>query len=195
MKKTNFNSETDWIIALKDGNLQAFNELFDRYGKRLYHFSYGYLKTVEDAEEIVQEVFMKIWNNRAELLVQESIESYVFTIARNGILNTIRKSKSEQTYLNYIKINPGKNILLDDELNFNELEKAYQSAIEQLSPRRKEVYLLSKAGSYSNAEIAEKLNISVKTVENQMTTALAEIRKNLRSLGFSGLIVFELFVH
>ena len=183
------------MSALKEGNLQAFNELFDRYGKRLYHFSYAYLKSTEDAEEIVQEVFLKIWNNRKQLLVQESIDSYLFTIARNGILNTIRKSKSEQTYLNYLKANPGKNVLLDEELNFHELEKAYQSAIEQLSPRRKEVYLLSKVNSFSNAEIAEKLNISVKTVENQMTTALAEIRKNLRSLGFSGIIFFELFVH
>jgi RNA polymerase sigma-70 factor (ECF subfamily) len=194
LKKTNFNSETDWIIALKDGNLQAFNELFDRYAKRLYHFSFGYLKSAEDAEEIVQEVFMKIWNNRMELLVQASIDSYIFTIAKNGILNTIRKLKSEQAYLNYIKINPGKNILLDDELNFNELEKAYNASIEQLSPRRREIYLLSKVHSFSNLEVSVKMNISVKTVENQMTSALAEIRKKMRSLGFCGIIFFDLFL-
>jgi len=191
--KTNFISETEWILALKEGNLQAFNELFDRYGKRLYHFSIRYLKSAVNAEEIVQEVFMKIWDNRLELSEQKSLESYLFTIARNGILNTIRKSKSEQAYLSYAKINPGKNVLLDDELNFNELEKAYHAAIEQLSPRRKEIFLLSREDSLSNAEIAQKMNISVKTVENQMTTALSEIRKNLRSLGFSGIIFFKLF--
>ena len=191
--KTNFISETDWILALKDGDLQAFNELFDRYGKRLYHFSIRYLKSAENAEEIVQEVFLKIWDNRLALSAQKSFESYLFTIARNGILNTIRKSKSEQAYLNYVKINPGKNVLLDEELNFNELENAYHHAIERLSPRRKEIYLLSKERSFSNAEIALKMNVSVKTVENQMTSAISEIRKNLRSLGFSGIIFFELF--
>ena len=192
--QTSFLSETEWIYALKEGDLSAFNVLFDRYGKRLYHFSMGYLKSTADAEEIVQEVFLKIWNNRIELSTQKSFESYLFTIAKNGILNTIRKSKSEQAYLNYVKINPGKNILLDEELNFNELEKAYHEAIEQLSPRRKEIYLLSKEQSLSNGEIATKMNISVKTVENQMTSALSEIRRNLRSLGFSGIIFFELFL-
>ncbi|MDP4240436.1 MAG: RNA polymerase sigma-70 factor [Bacteroidota bacterium] len=191
--KTNFVSETEWILALKEGNLLAFNELFDRYGKRLYYFSKGYLKSPESAEEIVQEVFLKIWDNRIELSACKSIESYLFTITRNGILNTIRKSKSELAYLDYVKNNPGKNVLLEEELNFNELEKAYHEAVEHLSPRRKEIYQLSREHSFSNAEIAIKMNISVKTVENQMTSALSEIRRNLRSLGFSAIIFLELF--
>ncbi len=192
--ETNFVSETEWVLALKEGNLQAFNELFERYGKRLYYFSIGYLKSPEIAEEIVQEVFLKIWDNRIELSVYKSLESYLFTITKNGILNTIRKSKSEQAYLDYVKSNPQKNVLLDEELDFNELENAYREAIKQLSPRRKEIYLLSKEQFFSYAEIAGKMNISVKTVENQMTAALSEIRRNLRSLGFSGIIFFELFL-
>lgn len=193
MNKIDLFSDADLIIALKEGNLNAFNQVFDRYAKRLYRFSMGYLKSAENAEEIVQEVFLKIWNNREELIVQKSFDSYLFTIAKNGILNTIRKSKSEQAYLSYAKLYPGKNVLLDQELDFKELEKAYQEAIAQLSPRRKEIFLLSREQSLSNAEIAKRMNISVKTVENQMTSALAEIRKNLRSLGFSGIIFFELF--
>lgn len=187
-------SETDLVLALKDGNLRAFSELFDRYGKRLFHFSIGYLKSVENAEEIVQDVFLKIWNIREELLVDKSFESYLFTIAKNAILNTVRKSKSEQVYRNYVKLHPDKNVLLDDELDFNELEKAYRNAIEQLSPRRKEIFLLSKEKFLPNAEIAIKMNISIKTVENQMTSAIAEVRKNLRSLGFSAIFFFELFL-
>lgn len=184
----------DRVLAIKDGDLRAFNELFDRYGKRLYHFSIGYLKSASDAEEIVQEVFLKIWNNREELSAQKSFESYLFTIAKNSILNTIRKSKSEQAYLSYAKLHPGKNVLLDDELNFRELEEAYKEAVEQLSPRRKEIFMLNREQSLSNVEIAEKMNVSVKTVENQMTSALSEIRKNLRSIGFSSIIFFELFL-
>jgi len=193
LNKTEHFSAIDWLQALKEGDLRAFNELFDHYGKRLFRFSMGYLKSELDAEEVVQEVFIKIWNNREELSVQKSFESYLFTIAKNGILNMIRKSKSEQAYLQYAKLHPEKNVLLDDELNFRELEKAYQAAIEKLSPRRKVIFLLSREQSLSNAEIAEKMNISVKTVENQMTSALSEIRKHLSSLGFSGIIFFELF--
>lgn len=193
MNKTDHISEADLIRSLKEGDMKAFSQLFDRYGKRLYHFSIGYLKSSANAEEIVQEVFLKIWNNREEILIHKSFESYLFTIAKNGILNTIRKSKSEQAYVNYAKLHPGKNILLEEELDFKELEKAYRQSIEKLSPRRKEIYLLSREQSLSNAEIAEKMNISIKTVENQMTSAISEIRKTLRSLGFSGIIFFKLF--
>lgn len=192
MNKNDY-KEVDWVFALKDGNLWAFNELFDRYGKRLHRFAVAYLKSTENAQEIVQEVFLKIWNNREEISPDKSFESYLFTIAKNGILNTIRKSKSEQAYLNFAKLNPGKNVLLDEELDFNELERAYKNAVDQLSPKRKEIFLLSRVHSLSNAEIAKKMNISVKTVENQMTSALAEVRKNLRSLGFSVIPFFELF--
>jgi RNA polymerase sigma-70 factor (ECF subfamily) len=185
--------DADLIFALKEGSQKAFNQIFDRYAKRLYHFAIGYLKSVEESEEIVQEVFLKIWNNREEISLIKSFEAYLFTIAKNGILNTIRKSKSEQAYLNYTKLHPGKNILLDEELNFKELEIAYKQSIDKLSPKRKEIYILSREQSLPNAEIAKKMNISVKTVENQMTSAISEIRKSLRSLGFSGIIFFELF--
>lgn len=192
MKKNDY-TEVEWIYALKDGNLWAYNELFDRYGKRLHRFAIAYLKSTENAEEIVQDVFLKIWNNRKDLSPDKSFESYLFTIAKNGILNTIRKSKSEQAYLNFAILHPGKDVLLDEELDFNELERAYSNAVDQLSPRRKEIFLLSRVHSLSNAEIAERMNISSKTVENQMTSALAEIRKNLRTLGFSAITFFELF--
>lgn len=193
MKRNDYILEADLIVSLREGDIKAFSELFDRYAKRLYHFAIGYLKSVEESEEIVQEVFLKIWNNREEISLLKSFEAYLFTIAKNGILNTIRKSKSEQAYLNYTKLHPGKNILLDEELDFKELEIAYKQIIDKLSPKRKEIYILSRELLLSNAEIAKKMNISVKTVENQMTSAISEIRKNLRLLGFSGIIFFELF--
>ena len=192
--KIDYIPDANWIFALKEGDLQSFSLLFDRYGKRLYHFALSYLKSAEDAEEVVQEVFLKIWDNRADLSAEKSLESYLFTIARNGILNTIRKSKYERAYQNFVKIHPGKNVLLEEELNFHELERAYQAAIAQLSPRRKEIFLLSREEVLTNAEIAARMDISVKTVENQMTAAIFEIRKNLRSLGFSGLVFVELFL-
>jgi RNA polymerase sigma-70 factor (ECF subfamily) len=137
----NDKTKVNWVLALRYGNLWAFNELFDRYENRLCRLCFAYLKSAEIEEEIVQEVLLKIWNNREELFLEKSFESYLFTIAKNGISNTIRKSKSEQAYLNYTRLHPGKNVLLDDELDFNELDIAYQNAIEQLSPRRKDFFI------------------------------------------------------
>ncbi len=154
----------------------------------------GYLKNKQEAEDIVQEVFLKIWKSRKELLTGTSFESFLFTITRNAILNTIRKEKYQQVYLDYVKLHPGKNVLLDEELDFNELERAYKRSIETLPPKRKEIFLLSRSKNLTNAEIAERMGISVKTVENQMTSALADIRHNLLKLGFSGIIFFEIFL-
>ncbi len=170
----------------------AFTILLDRYSSRLYRFSLSYLKNKEDAEEIVQEVFLKIWQIRQELSLDRPIEALLFTMAKNGILNTIRKQKSERTYLDYAALYPEKNILVDEEIDFRELEKVFRQAYEQLSPGRKEIFGLSRYQFLSNAEIAAKLGISIKTVENQMTAALAQIRRALHSKGFS-LILFDLF--
>lgn len=194
MGENSFHTNQELILKLKEGSSEAFQELFYQYGKRIHRFSIGYLKNIQEAEEIVQEVFLKVWNVRDTLTSDKSLDSYIFTIAKNAILNTIRKSKNEQLYLDYEKLHPGKNILLDEELDFRELERVYKQSIEQLSPKRKIIFLLSREKNLSNAEIAAQLGISVKTVENQMTSALAQIKKELLSAGFSGLVFFELFL-
>lgn len=187
-------TDKELVRLLKEHSSFAFQRLLDRYSPKIYRFSLSYLKNKQDAEEIVQEVFLKIWKIREELSPEKPVDSFLFTIAKNGILNTIRKAKSERTYLNYSNLYPRESVLIDEELNFQELEKICQQAVDRLSPRRKEIYYLSREKHLSNAEIASQLGISVKTVENQMTSALAEIRRKLRSRGFSVLFFFELFL-
>ena len=194
MEKDYLYRDGDLLNELKSSSTFAFRVLFDKYSKKIYAFSLSYLNSKEEAEEIVQEVFLKIWKVREKLSTQKSFESYLFTIAKNAILNTIRKSNYHKAFLEYAKLHPNKNILLDEELDFNELNRAYKKSVENLSERRKEIFLLSREKSMSNAEIAKQLGISVKTVENQMTSAFADIKKSLRSLGFSGIIFFELFL-
>jgi RNA polymerase sigma-70 factor (ECF subfamily) len=187
-------TDKELVDLLKKNSSFAFQILFDKYSQKIYRFSLSYLKNKEEAEEIVQEVFLKIWKVREELSSGKSFDSFLFVIARNAILNTIRKEKSKQVFLDYVLLNPDRNALLEEELNFNELERFYKVAVDQLSPRRKEIYLLSREEALSNAEIAARLGISVKTVENQMTSALSDIKKKFRSLGFSGLFFFEIFL-
>lgn len=193
MKELPEHSRELLISALKTGTEAAYQQLFDLYGKRLYRFAEGYLNDPVEAEEIVQEVFIKIWSVREQLSTIKSFDSYIFTIAKNAILNSIRKAKSKAAYATWAMLHPGKDILLDDELDFNELQKAYRCSVETLSPKRQEVFCLSRDTGLTNREIAEKLGISEKTVENHMTAALAEIRRYLQGSGFSGKMFFELF--
>jgi len=194
LKEFNAYTDPELVNLLKKNSSFAFQILFDKYSQRIYRFSFSYFKSKEEAEEIVQEVFLKIWKMRGELSSGKSFDSLLFVIAKNTILNTIRKAKSEQVYLNYVLLNPAKDVSPDEELDFHELERIYNYAVDQLSPKRKEIFLLSRKDFLSNAEIASRLGISVKTVENQMTSALAEIKKKLRSRGFSGLFFFEIFL-
>ncbi|MHA7110049.1 RNA polymerase sigma-70 factor [Sunxiuqinia elliptica] len=194
MDQGNRYQDKDLVVQLKSNSSSAFQALFEKYSQRIYRFSLGYLKSTQEAEEIVQDVFLRVWKAREELLVERSFESYLFTIAKNTILNTIRKANYEKAYLEYSSLHSNKNSLLDEELDFKELDRIYWRAIEKLPARRKEVYRLSRDNGLSNREIANELGISVKTVENQMTAALSAIKKELLSYGISGGIFFELFL-
>ncbi len=186
-------TDTQLVKLLKEHSSFAFQLLLDRYSPRIYRFAMCYLKNRQEAEEIVQEVFLKIWKIREQLSPEKPFDSFLFTIAKNGILNTIRKAKAQQAYLNYAALYPEKNIFIDQELDFRELEKICQQAADRLAPKRKAIYRLSREEHLSNAEIAARLDISVKTVENQMTSALSEIRRALRSRGFLS-IFFDLIM-
>lgn len=184
----------DWIKGLKSGNYEAFNSIYKEYSKRLYAFAKSYLRNDTDVEEIVQEVFLKLWKNRETLQENLSFDSYLFTITKNAILNTIRSKKYNDIYLQHQFLFPSKNILLEEELDFRELEKAYTAAVDSLPSRKREVFILSRVKLLSYNEIAAEMGISVKTVENQMSSALADIRKKISSLGFAGLLFISLFL-
>ncbi|MEL7587322.1 MAG: RNA polymerase sigma-70 factor [Prolixibacteraceae bacterium] len=194
MAKPDSHTDRDLVLRLRADSSFAFQLLLDRYSPKLYRFSRSYLKSSIDAEEIVQEVFLKVWKLRRDISPEKPFDAFLFAIARNAVLNTIRKVKSQRAYLHYCSMFPEKNILTHEEVNFHELEHACRLAIDRLSPKRREIYRLSRESFFSNAEIADHLGISVKTVENQMTSALAEIRKTLRSLGFSLLLFCKIFI-
>lgn len=194
MAKPGTYTDSDLVLRLKADSSFAFQLLLDRYSPKLYRFSRSYLKSSVEAEEIVQEVFLKVWKIRRAISPEKPFDAFLFTIARNAILNTIRKAKSQQAYLYYCGMFPEKSILTDEEVNFRELERVCRQAVDRLSPKRKEIYRLSREEYFSNLEIAGRLGISVKTVENQMTSALADIRKTLRSLGFSLFLFLRFFL-
>lgn len=187
-------NDIELVSSLKKGAVPAFRELYDKYSPRLYAFAMGYLREPGEAEEIVQEVFLKVWSTRESLDPGRSFSAFLFTMAKNAILNTIRKANHRQTFLNYMELCPEKDFLLEEELNYRELESMYRKAVDRLSPKRREVFLLSREEHLSNADIAKQLGISVKTVENHMTAALSDIRKSLYRSGYAGFMAMTLFL-
>ncbi len=181
------------IGKLNRGNEKAFDQIYKIFSPRVFSFALSLLKNRSEAEEIVQEVFMKVWDKRQDLSPHGSFESYLFTMSKNAVLNTIRKANYHRFFLEYKLSNPEPDPVLDQELNYMELETIYQKAIDKLSPRKKEIFILSQKYALTYDEIAKKLGISAKTVRNQMDAASSEIRDLIIRLGVTGILILPLF--
>jgi RNA polymerase sigma-70 factor (ECF subfamily) len=174
----------DLLLQLKKGNERAFRQVFDLYSKRVYYFTYKYVKSKEEAEDITQNVFIRLWNKRETLDVNKSFEGFLFTITYRLVVDQIRKQALQPGgWLNQASDEAAfvSTLTAEDTLNEHNLASTYQKALDTLPPKRKEIFILSRHEGLSNKAIAEKLHISVKTVENQMTAALASLKEYFRS--------------
>ena len=190
-------SNNELLKQLKIGNLKAFDAIYKLYSRRLYGFVYRYVKQKADTEEIVQEVFIKIWRNRFNIHINTSFESYIFTIAHNTMVNLLKKRATEHKYIEYVKSiqkNEETYELIHD-IQYEELMHQYRSLLDQLPPRQQEIFQLSREEGLNHKEIAEKLGISRNTVKNHLVTTLSFIKSNLNSsLINSGLYICLFFL-
>ncbi|SFT07995.1 RNA polymerase sigma-70 factor, ECF subfamily [Zhouia amylolytica] len=165
---------------LKKGDKVAYKKLFDHFVTDIYNFAYSIIKQKEYAEEITQDVFLKLWLNRASLDHEKSIKSYLFTITRNQTLNLLQKIANEKRLAQELLTNIS-NLSGFEE---NTIDVAYyedlkRQALEVLSPKRRLIFELSRNEGLTHEEIGEKMGISKNTVKNQMTSALNSIREYL----------------
>lgn len=188
----NAESNTELVRLLKKGDMKAFDIIYKKYSKRLYGFVFRYIKNEVDTEEIVQEVFIKIWKSRDKLNVYSSFESFLFTIAHNATVNLLKKRATEQKYVEHVKSLQSieKAYELTDEIHYKELKYKLQGLLDELTPRQKEIFQLSREQGLSNKEIADKLSISLQTVKNHLASALSFLKGKLDD----GLIVTGLFI-
>ena len=185
-------SNTELVKLMKKGDLKAFDIIFKKYSRRLYVFVFRYVKQEADAEEIVQEVFIKIWKSRDKINVYTSFESFLFTIAHNATVNLLKKRAIEQKYVEHVKSIQyiEESYELTDEIHYKELKQKFQGVFNELSPRQKEIFQLSREDGLSNKEIAEKLGISVQTVKNHLVTTLSFLKSKLNN----GMLISSLFI-
>ena len=167
-------------IAFNDA--AAYKELFLIYHKRLVSFSLTITKTKESAEEVVSDVFLRLWTNRSGLVQIENFHLYIYITTKNHSINRLLKEKREQSFsLDEVAVDT-KNIYSDPEqlMITAEMNKRIRLAIEALPPRCQLIFKLIREDGLKYKEVAELLDLSLKTIENQMTIALKKISESIR---------------
>ena len=196
LKEISNEIEKLWVSRLKDGQVEAFDYLFDLYGKRLYHFANGYLKSNEESEEVVQDVFLKIWNNREQLKPGFSFRAYLFKIAYNRIQELFLKINRDKAYQHEL-INSTVDFSnnMEERMDYHSILELVEQLIKELPERQRQVLVLKRKEGLAVKKIAEKLDISPKTVENHLNEALKKLKEGLRDEKIAGLLFLSLFLN
>ena len=185
------------ILQVSEGDEYAFRILFDQYRNKIFSIAWKITGVRSAGEDVVQEVFIKLWMNREKLAEVENLDAYVNTITRNHILNNLRKVAYEQSFLEDLIREQSVNTKnVSDPVLYNELLNLVHTAIQQLSPRQKKIFQLSRTEGLKHAEIAAQLNISQSTVKDHMVEALRSIKIFLNSHeSLIGLLIFLPILH
>jgi RNA polymerase sigma-70 factor (ECF subfamily) len=187
--------EYELVSQLVKGDARAFTEVFELYKDTVFAFAYSLTKSRETAEEVVQDVFLKLWERRAHVKVDTSFTAYVKTITYNQVIDFFRKAKTDRNlqqriYKKVEDLRSGS----EEWLLGKELEKLYHQAIEQLSPQQKKAYLMSRERDMSYEEIAAELQLSRNTVRNHIAEAIRSIRQYVSSNSDLAILVIALCI-
>ena len=179
------------VALLKEGDQQAFSEIYVRYGESLAGFAASKLYNLDDARDILQDMFVKLWENRAQIHITSTLQSYLFTIIRHRIIDKVRKNVTREEYAAMLQsLRSVFEPAADQQLEAKQLRQNIETSLCELPPRVKEIYKLSRDEGLGNREIAEKLGLSEQTVKNQLTVALKHLRKVLSAAGILALITW-----
>lgn len=178
MLSPHFDTDQQVLEHLAKSDVRAFDFLYEKYFSKLYGAVYKRLQSRELTEEVVQELFISLWERRAVLSISSTIESYLFSAVKYLVIAQYKKNNLSQKYSSSLTPENDNDNFTEQVIAFAELNNAYQDALQLLPERCKEVFVLKRSG-LSLREISEKMDISEKTVENQMTRALKILRDAL----------------
>ncbi|MBR8535547.1 RNA polymerase sigma-70 factor [Carboxylicivirga sediminis] len=160
------------IKQIQDGNGNAFNELFNLYKNRVFSFIKRLISNENDAEELTQEVFVKIWMNRMSIDPKKSVNSFIYAIARNTVYDFLRKKLSHKKYIEVLSDELSSDDSLMNFVYYNDAKSILQKLIAELPPQRQKIFLLSRLEGKTYRTIALELGISENTVDTQIRKAL-----------------------
>lgn len=192
----NYNLNTDsklLINRLKRGEEAAYEMLFREYYQLLTVFANKYVRDIETSKEIVQDLFVHLYEKRNRLDINSSLKSYLFRSTQNRSINYINAQKIRNKYAEHVKFNTSlEENSLENEVNKTELEHALYRAIDDLPPKCQTIFKMNRFEGLSNNEIAEKLSLSKRTIETQISKALKILRIKMKPFLVAGILVFAL---
>ncbi|MCU0471068.1 MAG: RNA polymerase sigma-70 factor [Arcicella sp.] len=172
--------DTDILLAIRQGNERVFETVFRKHYQALCNYACGILKDMDDAEEVVQSIFLKFWEQRQEIEINVSLKSYLYRAVHNTCLNRLKHLKIQETYRQYV--GEYLDVTYDtatETLDKYELESRISEALEKLPEQCRIIFKMSRFEELKYQEIANQLGLSIKTVENQIGKALKIMRTEL----------------
>lgn len=191
-------TDRELLNLIAGGDQKAFNRLFDQYRDQLFHYLQKITKSNETAEEIVLDVFLKIWNGRPILTEIDNFEAFLFQVAKNkglDFLRRVQRNKLQQTEL-WKRLQATACVeSADEKVLLADITDTVKQAVEQLSPQRKIVYQLSREQGFTYEQIGKQLHLSTHTVRNHLAASLQIIRSHLQADSVVMLLVALLHMH
>lgn len=173
----NIDLESKYLHDLGNGDHHAFDLLYVQYSPRVKHFLTGFIKDADEASDMTQELFFRIWINRESIAKVDSFKAYLFRMARNMLYDYYEHNLVKENFTQKQQETPLYSDPVEDELYAKELSLLIDLMVEKMPHQRQTIFFMSRREGLTNDEIAEKLGISKRTVENHITQALAELRK------------------
>src|SRR5690554_1735129 len=192
MKLSSTYTDANVFSLMKKGDKKAFDCIYKKYWPILFDEAFKRLKSREESEEIVQELFIYLWVNREKIYLTYSFSTYISTALKYRVFNHIRRSITEDKYVRFIKDDIYHAEIVEESVLYNDLQSAYEKEISNLPQRCREVYTLRREENLSFKEIAERLDISVNTVDKQLVKALKRLRAKLKHYNASSFPFFSI---
>jgi len=188
-------TDIELVNKLQAGDTEAFDLIYGRYSKKLYTFGLKYLKSVEEAEELVQSVFLKVWENRKGLKKELSFKSYLFTIAYNGICKFFRKQNYQKQFIDEVLYeNCEASSITEESIDFKNVLNRIEQIIDTLPEKQKVIFRKSRINGMTSKEIAIELKITPGTVDNYISEALKVLKNKAQKEGLMTILFATLFL-
>ena len=189
-------TDNELVEKLRRGDVNAFDQVYLKYAGRLYAFSLKYLKSKEEAEELVQSVFLKVWENQRNLKSDSSFKSYLFTIAYNEICNLFRQRSYLRKFIESSLIsNHEASGETEAQIDAQFVQEQVNRILTKLPEKQRIIFMKSRQEGKSTKDIAAELGLSAGTVDNYLSDALKFIRNHLKDKNLAGLIFISLLIY
>lgn len=190
-----FPSDNELVEKLQKGDVEAFDEIYAKYSGKLYAFGLKYQRSSAEAEELVQSVFLKLWENHKNLKTDASFKSYLFTIAYNDMCKLFRKWNYQQKFISdTLYENTQSSTDIEAGIDYQSFLERVKQIVDKLPEKQKIIFLKSRQDGKSSKEIAKEVGLSPGTVDNYISEALKFIRSHLHNESLSIVLFFSLFL-